>query len=242
MPGDKSISHRAIMLGAIAKGKLQSQVFSTEKIVYGRLKSLSNSAFRLNRTDTDVVIDSPGINNWKTPTEELYAGNSGTTARLMLGILAGSKITAILTGDESLSGRPMDRVTIPLQKCRQKLQVKQDANLLPLKITGTPLTAIDYENPVASAQVKSAILFAGLHAEGTTTVREKTVSRDHTEQMLRHFGAEVHAVEGKVSITGGSSLQGTNVHVPGDISSAAFFMVAAGIDRRKFCDFFKCRA
>ena len=229
VPGDKSISHRAIMLGAIATGKTSVTGFLDGEDCLRTIEIFKQLGVSINRTDTDVVIESPGINNWQTPTEELYAGNSGTTARLMLGVLAGSKIEAILTGDESLSGRPMDRVTIPLQKMSAKITSETEENLLPLKVTGAKLQAIDYENPVASAQVKSAILFAGLQAEGTTSVREKTVSRDHTEQMFRHFGAEVHAVEGKASVIGGSSLQGTTVQVPGDISSAAFFMVAAGL-------------
>ena len=148
----------------------------------------------------------------------------------MLGILAGSTISsAILTGDESLSVRPMDRVTKPLRAMGASISSGNGKDLLPLKTETASLTAIDYTNPVASAQVKSAILFAGLHAEGTTIVREKTISRDHTEQMLAHFGAKVHSNNGEISITGGGPLTGTDVHVPGDVSSAAFFMVAAAL-------------
>ena len=229
VPGDKSISHRSIMLGAIAEGKTEVTGFLDGEDCLRTIEIFKQLGVSIERNDTDVFIDSPGIKSWKTPTEELYAGNSGTTARLMLGVLAGSKVDAVMTGDESLSGRPMDRVTVPLEAMSAKITSETDANLLPLKIAGAPLQAIDYDNPVASAQVKSAILFAGLQAEGTTSVRERTVSRDHTEQMLRHFGAKVHSVDGKVSVQGGSRLQGTAVQVPGDISSAAFFMVAAGI-------------
>ncbi|WP_371812490.1 3-phosphoshikimate 1-carboxyvinyltransferase [Sporosarcina sp. Marseille-Q4063] len=230
VPGDKSISHRAIMLGSIAEGKTTISGFLNGEDCLRTIDIFKLLGVSIERTGTDVSIDSPGINNWKTPTEELYAGNSGTTARLMLGILAGAAISsAVLTGDESLSVRPMNRVTNPLHAMGASISSENDKDFLPLKIEAESLTAIDYTNPVASAQVKSAILFAGLHAEGTTIVREKTISRDHTEQMLSHFGAEIQSNNGEISITGGSSLSGTNVHVPGDISSAAFFMVAAAL-------------
>ncbi|WP_425505467.1 3-phosphoshikimate 1-carboxyvinyltransferase [Sporosarcina jiandibaonis] len=230
VPGDKSISHRAIMLGSIAEGKTKISGFLDGEDCLRTIDIFKLLGVSIERVGTDVSIESPGINNWKTPTEELYAGNSGTTARLMLGILAGAKVSsAVLTGDESLSARPMDRVTKPLRAMGASISSENDKDLLPLKIEAGSMTAIDYTNPVASAQVKSAILFAGLHAEGTTIVRENTVSRDHTEQMLSHFGAKVHSSNGEISITGGNSLTGKDVHVPGDISSAAFFMVAAAL-------------
>lgn len=229
VPGDKSISHRSIMLGAIAEGKTSVSGFLDGEDCLRTIEIFKQLGVSIDRQGTEVQIDSPGINQWKTPEEPLYAGNSGTTARLMLGVLAGAKVKAVMTGDESLSGRPMDRVTIPLAAMSAKITSESLQNLLPLEIEGTQLQAIDYDNPVASAQVKSAILFAGLQATGITSVREKTVSRDHTEQMLRHFGAKVHAEDGKVSVEGGSRLSGKGVQVPGDISSAAFFMVAAGI-------------
>lgn len=229
VPGDKSISHRAVMLGAIAEGETTITGFLDGEDCLRTIEMFKQLGVSIERSGTNVVIKSPGMSNWISPTEELYAGNSGTTARLMLGILAGSNITATLTGDESLSGRPMDRVTVPLRKMGATITTESDKDLLPLKITGAKLKAIDYVNPVASAQVKSAILFAGLEAEGTTVVREETVSRNHTELMLTHFGSNVHVENGVASITGVSPLHGTDVNVPGDISSAAFFMVAAGI-------------
>jgi 3-phosphoshikimate 1-carboxyvinyltransferase len=230
VPGDKSISHRAIMLGSIAEGKTTISGFLNGEDCLRTIDIFKLLGVTIDRQGTEVSIDSPGINNWKTPTEELYAGNSGTTARLMLGILAGANISsAVLTGDESLSVRPMKRVTDPLHAMGASITSENGSDLLPLKIEAGSLTAIDYTNPVASAQVKSAILFAGLHAKGTTIVREDTISRDHTEQMLSHFGAKVHSNNGEISITGGASLNGTYVHVPGDISSAAFFMVAAAM-------------
>lgn len=240
VPGDKSISHRGVMLGSIAEGKTTITGFLDGDDCLRTIEMFKQVGVTVERNGTTVVIDSPGISQWETPTSELYAGNSGTTARLMLGILSGSNVTAVMTGDESLSSRPMDRVTVPLRKMHAALTSESGTDLLPLKIIGgeTKLTSIDYENLVASAQVKSAILFAGLHAEGKTIVREKTVSRDHTEQMLTHFGADIRSEGGNVSITGGTKLRGTTVHVPGDISSAAFFMVAAGMTKGSSLTFY----
>lgn len=229
VPGDKSISHRAVILGGIAEGETSVTGFLEGEDCLRTIEIFKQLGVSIERNHTDVLINSPGIQNWKTPSEALYAGNSGTTARLMLGVLAGSNVEAVLTGDDSLSKRPMDRVTVPLAKMSANITSESGVNLLPLKVTGARLQAIDYENPVASAQVKSAILFAGLQAKGTTSVREKTVSRDHTEQMLRHFGANVSTGNGTASVQAEKTLQGTSVQVPGDISSAAFFMVAAGI-------------
>ena len=175
------------MLGSIAEGKTHITGFLDGDDCLRTIDIFRQLGVSIERTGSEVTIDSPGMQNWKTPTEHLYAGNSGTTARLLLGILAGSKITSVLTGDESLSVRPMNRVTIPLKAMGAKITGETDANLLPLTIKGHHFTAIDYVMPVASAQVKSAILFAGLSAEGTTTVTEETVSRDHTERMLSPF-------------------------------------------------------
>lgn len=147
----------------------------------------------------------------------------------MLGILASASVEATMSGDASLSSRPMDRVTNPLREMGASIQGKADEDLLPLTIKGRSLTGIHYKSPVASAQVKSAILFAGLQADGETSVYEDTVSRDHTEQMLGYFGANVQTDETVASIQKGEPLKGKAVHVPGDISSAAFFMVAAAL-------------
>lgn len=229
VPGDKSISHRAVMLGSIAEGKTLIKGFLDGEDCLRTIDIFTQLGVSIQRSGTEVTIDSPGMKNWTQPTGDLYAGNSGTTARLMLGILAGSKVTTVLSGDESLSKRPMDRVTIPLKEMGAKIHTDKHSALLPLTVIGTTLNSIDYIMPVASAQVKSAILFAGLNAEGTTTVTEETVSRDHTERMLTYFGAEVHTDGEKVSIAGGQTLRGMEVHVPGDISSAAFFMAAAAM-------------
>lgn len=231
VPGDKSISHRAVMLGSIAEGKTQITGFLDGEDCLRTIEIFRQLGVSIKRDGTNVTVDSPGIQRWQTPSEELYAGNSGTTARLILGILAGSTIKSVLTGDDSLSKRPMNRVTLPLSSMGASVVGEPDGNLLPLTITGGPLSAIEYDMPVASAQVKSAILFAGLSAEGTTIISEKTVSRDHTERMLLQFGAEVRVDGTKVSVKGGNVLRSKDVLVPGDISSAAFFMAAAAMIR-----------
>lgn len=229
VPGDKSISHRAIMLGAIAKGKTEITGFLDGDDCLRTIDIFRKLGVQIEQNGTNVVVESPGINAWQHPESELYAGNSGTTARLMLGILAGSTVTSILTGDASLSKRPMSRVTLPLAQMGADIVGEAEANLLPLTITGKRLKGIHYALPVASAQVKSAILFAGLQADGETVVEEQTVSRDHTERMLAQFGANIRQEGNNVIIKSDVELQGQTVHVPGDISSAAFFMVAAAM-------------
>ncbi|KAA0966130.1 3-phosphoshikimate 1-carboxyvinyltransferase [Sporosarcina sp. ANT_H38] len=231
VPGDKSISHRAVMLGSIAEGKSQITGFLDGEDCLRTIDIFRQLGVSIERDGTNVTVVSPGMQGWQNPSEDLYAGNSGTTARLILGILAGSTIRSVLTGDESLSKRPMNRVTLPLSSMGASVAGEPDGNLLPLTITGGPLSAIEYDMPVASAQVKSAILFAGLNAEGTTVISEKTVSRDHTERMLLQFGADVQVDGTKVSVKGGNVLRGKDVLVPGDISSAAFFMAAAAMIR-----------
>ncbi|MFC5588250.1 3-phosphoshikimate 1-carboxyvinyltransferase [Sporosarcina soli] len=231
VPGDKSISHRAVMLGSIAEGKTEISGFLDGEDCLQTVDIFQKLGVVVTREGTNVTVESPGMNGWQTPTEELYAGNSGTTARLMLGILAGSRVTSVLTGDQYLSKRPMNRVALPLASMGANIAGEEGSNLLPLTITGGSLVAIDYDMPIASAQVKSAILFAGLNAEGTTSVTEQTVSRDHTERMLEQFGASIQREGNTVRVEGGQSLRGTTVKVPGDISSAAFFMVAAAMTK-----------
>ena len=169
---------------------------------------------------TNVTITSPGIDNWSEPKEVLYTGNSGTTTRLMLGILSGTSLHTVMTGDASIGKRPMRRVADPLRLMGAQIAGRENGQYTPLAIQGGTLQAIDYKMPVASAQVKSAILLAGLRAQGTTIVRESEVSRDHTERMLRQFGAEITVEDGVVSFEGGQELTGTHVNVPGDISSS----------------------
>lgn len=229
VPGDKSISHRAIMLGSIAQGETTITGFLNADDCLRTIAIFKQFGVAITQQGTTVKMNSPGIKHWSKPTAELYAGNSGTTARLLLGILAGANLACTLTGDKYLSVRPMDRVTVPLRKMGAAIVSESEKDLLPLHINRSPLKPIDYKTPVASAQIKSAILFAGLGCSRTTTVTEDTKSRDHTEQMLAHFGANIR-VDGKTtSIIGGKDLIGTDVHVPSDISSAAFFMVAASM-------------
>lgn len=229
VPGDKSISHRSIMFGAIAKGTTTVDGFLLGEDCLSTIDCFKKLGVQITVDGTNVEIHSNGIEGWNEPSEVLYTGNSGTTTRLMLGILSGTNFHSIMTGDASIGKRPMRRVVDPLRLMGAQIAGRLDGQYTPLAIQGTKLQPIDYTMPVASAQVKSAILLAGLQAEGTTIVREKEVSRDHTERMLKQFGAEIDVVDGVISLKGGQSLQGTHVSVPGDISSAAFFLVAGAI-------------
>ncbi|MFJ3388960.1 3-phosphoshikimate 1-carboxyvinyltransferase [Lysinibacillus sp. NPDC086135] len=229
IPGDKSISHRSVMFGAIATGKTTVDGFLLGEDCLSTIDCFRKLGVKIDVEGTNVSIDSPGIEGWQEPTEVLYTGNSGTTTRLMLGILAGSTVHSVMTGDASIGKRPMRRVIDPLRQMGAHITGRANGQYTPLAIQGTALQAIDYHMPVASAQVKSAVLLAGLRAEGTTIVREMEVSRDHTERMLRQFGAQVDEVDGVISLKGGQTLTGTHVSVPGDISSAAFFLVAGAI-------------
>lgn len=229
VPGDKSISHRAVMFGSIAKGKTTISGFLPGEDCLSTIDCFRKLGVDIRVDGSNVEIDSPGIGGWQEPKEVLYTGNSGTTTRLMLGILAGTNFHSVITGDASIGKRPMDRVTNPLKQMGAKISGREGGKYTPLAVQGTKLKAIDYTLPVASAQVKSAILLAGLQAEGTTIVREKENSRDHTERMLKQFGAVIDVKDGVISIEGGQELYGTHIDVPGDISSAAFFLVAGAI-------------
>ncbi|MFC5559657.1 3-phosphoshikimate 1-carboxyvinyltransferase [Ureibacillus thermophilus] len=229
VPGDKSISHRAVMFGAIAKGKTTVTGFLHGEDCLSTIDCFRKLGVDIFVDGTNVEINSPGMDGWQEPKEVLYTGNSGTTTRLMLGILAGTNFHSVMTGDASIGKRPMDRVTKPLRQMGALISGREGGKYTPLAIQGTSLKAIDYTMPVASAQVKSAILLAGLKAEGTTIVREKEISRDHTERMLKQFGANIEVKDGVISIEGRQELYGTHIDVPGDISSAAFFLVAGAI-------------
>ncbi|WP_286923972.1 MULTISPECIES: 3-phosphoshikimate 1-carboxyvinyltransferase [Lysinibacillus] len=229
IPGDKSVSHRSVMFGAIATGKTTVDGFLLGEDCLSTIDCFRKLGVKIDVEGTSVSIDSPGIDGWQEPTEILYTGNSGTTTRLMLGILAGSNVHSVMTGDASIGKRPMRRVIDPLRQMGAYITGRANGQYTPLAIQGTALQAIDYHMPVASAQVKSAVLLAGLRAAGTTIVRETEISRDHTERMLRQFGAEIDVRDGVISFEGGQTLTGTHVSVPGDISSAAFFLVAGAI-------------
>lgn len=233
VPGDKSISHRALMLGAIASGET-----TIEGLLLGEDPRSTAACFRLLGAEISelntqrVQVRGVGLGQLNEPVNILDAGNSGTTIRLMLGLLAGhaGKFFTI-TGDGSLRSRPMSRVVKPLQEMGAQIWGRNGGSLAPLAVSGQNLKPIHYHSPIASAQVKSCILLAGLLAEGQTTVTEPALSRDHSERMLRAFGAKIHVEPetNSVTVTGPANLQGQPVVVPGDISSAAFWLVAASI-------------
>lgn len=229
IPGDKSISHRAVMFGAMAEGKTTINHFLAGEDCLSTISCFEKMGVSIKREGEYVEVEGKGIEGLSEPTSILDVGNSGTTTRLMLGILAGVPFHTSLIGDESIAKRPMSRVTVPLRSMGAKIDGREHGQYTPLSTRGGALKAIHYHSPVASAQVKSTILLAGLHAEGTTKVTEPFTSRDHTERMLRAFGVDVEVDGTTVSIEGGQSLRGTDVYVPGDISSAAFFLVAGAI-------------
>lgn len=228
VPGDKSISHRSIMFGSLAKGQTLIKGFLHGEDNFSTLNAFRAMGVAIDQLDDgNLIVDGRGLHGLCEPEDVLDCGNSGTTIRLMSGLLAGQDFFSVLTGDQYLRKRPMGRVLTPLKQMGAMMQGRCGGEYAPLAITGQPLRAIDYTSPVASAQVKSAILLAGLYADGTTTVYEPHLSRDHSERMLRHFGVEVNSFAGGASINGGQELIARDVVVPGDISSAAFFMVAA---------------
>ena len=229
IPGDKSVSHRSIMFGAIAKGTTTVEGFLQSDDCLSTIDCFSKLGVAISVDGEKVEIKSEGLAAWKEPNELLYTGNSGTTTRLLLGLLAGSHISSVLIGDESIQKRPMRRVTDPLKQMGAKYIGRENGQYTPIAVEGTKLRAINYEMPVASAQVKSAILLAALNAEGETVVKELETSRDHTEKMLQHFGATISVDDKTIRLQGGQTLTSTHVVVPGDISSAAFFLVAGAI-------------
>ncbi|MFC0271613.1 3-phosphoshikimate 1-carboxyvinyltransferase [Metabacillus herbersteinensis] len=230
IPGDKSISHRAVMFGSIAEGVTEIEHFLMGADCLSTVSCFQKMGVKIEVTDEKVIVHGKGYQGLKEPQEILDVGNSGTTTRLMLGILAGTPFHSCVIGDESIAKRPMSRVTNPLRRMGAHIEGREDGNFTPLAIRGGHLKAIEYTSPVASAQVKSAILLAGLQSNSElTTVIEPHKSRDHTERMLRAFGVEVNEDETTASIRGGQTLVGTSIFVPGDISSAAFFLVAGAI-------------
>jgi 3-phosphoshikimate 1-carboxyvinyltransferase len=227
LPGDKSISHRYAMLGAIAEGTTVLENFSAGADCASTLSCLRSLGVSWERDQGRVVIQGRGA-KLSTPQQPLDCGNSGSTMRMLSGVLAGQEFSSELFGDESLSRRPMARIIAPLEAMGAKI-ASQAGGRPPLRITGGTLTAIHYQLPVASAQVKSALLFAGLFAEGETHVVEPTRTRDHGELALRAFGAQVKQEGNAASIQGGQKLHGIEAVIPGDASSAAFFLCAAAI-------------
>jgi 3-phosphoshikimate 1-carboxyvinyltransferase len=225
VPGDKSISHRAAIFGAMARGETRIRGFSSALDCASTLACLQALGVDVERSGDAVRIAGRGAESWRASPQPLDAGNSGSTLRMLAGALAGRPFRSILTGDESLRRRPVERVATPLRA--MGAQASGTDGKPPLVIEGGALRGITWNLEVASAQVKTAVLLAGLQAEGTTTVREEQPSRDHTERMLEAFGVPVEKSRGAVSVRGGTPLAGAAVHVPGDASSAAFLVVAA---------------
>jgi len=230
VPGDKSISHRSIMLGSLAEGTTTVTGFLEGEDSLATLQAFKDMGVQIEGPDGGkVIIHGVGMQGLKQPVKALDLGNSGTSMRLLSGLLAGQGLELTLVGDSSLSGRPMRRVTDPLKLMGAQIETT-DAGTAPLSLLPTAgLRAIDYELPVASAQIKSCVLLAGLYADGTTTVTEPAPTRDHTERMLKGFGYKVTRNGASVSLQGEGTLTASDIDVPADISSAAFFLVGASI-------------
>ncbi|MBI1864959.1 MAG: 3-phosphoshikimate 1-carboxyvinyltransferase, partial [Nitrospirae bacterium] len=229
VPGDKSISHRAVILGAAARGTTEIRGLLRGDDVLRTLAAFRRLGVSIHDGGEIVRIEGHGLNGLREPDDVIDLGNSGTSIRLLAGLLAGRPFLSILTGDDSLRGRPMGRVVDPLRRMGARIDGRGGGTLAPLVIRGGGLRGISYVSPVASAQVKSAVLLAGLSAEGETSVTEPGLSRDHTEKMLPAFGASVRREGLKVSVEGCDRLKACSVDVPGDFSSAAFFIVGATI-------------
>ena len=230
LPGDKSISHRYAMLAALASGRSEIANYSPAADCASTLGCVENLGAKVERLGANgklrVAVTGAGLEGWKKPRRTLDAQNSGTTLRLLAGLLAGQKFDSAITGDASLRRRPMRRVIEPLSLMGARIEARE-GNFAPLEIRGAPLHRIDYALPVASAQVKSAILLAGLLAEGPSAVEERVRTRDHTELALAEFGATLRHDGSAVSVVGRPALQARKLSVPGDLSSAVFFLAAA---------------
>ena len=234
VPGDKSISHRCIMFGSIADGITEVRNFLEGADCLATIRCFRSLGIEIEENDASVIVHGKGLHGLSAPDSILDAGNSGTTTRLLSGILAGQPFESRLSGDESLNSRPMKRIIDPLTRMGAHISSIPGNGCAPLRITPSSLHGIHYDSPVASAQVKSCILLAGLYADGETSVTEPSLSRNHTELMLREFGADIrttHALDSTkatASIRPCSGLYGQKITVPGDISSAAYF-IAAGL-------------
>ena len=228
VPGDKSISHRAIIFGAIAQGETRINHFLHSQDCLNTLKCMSALGARIEKIDHSVIeIKGVGLNGLKKPDHILDVGNSGTTIRLLTGLLSGQRFNTVITGDDSLRKRPMQRIIEPLSLMGAEIRGENNNQLAPLSIEGSKLNSIKYTLPVASAQVKSAVLIAGLFAEGETIIIEPQISRDHTERMLNFMQADIQVIYPKIKITRKKVLKSAEIFIPGDISSAAYFLAAA---------------
>jgi len=228
LPGDKSISHRYAMIASIAEGVTTIRNYSSGADCHSTLACLRGLGVEVEVEGSEVRIRGRGLHGYRQPQAGLDAGNSGSTIRMLSGLLAGQPFETRIAGDESLSRRPMQRIMEPLRRMGASIEARE-GKYPPLVIRGAALRPIEYETPVASAQVKSCVLLAGLLAEGATTVREPARTRDHTEVALREFGAEIETGPGWARVKGPARLEARELAVPGDLSSAAFFLVAAAM-------------
>lgn len=226
VPGDKSISHRGVMFGAISKGTTELIGFLDGADCRSTIGCFKEMGIDITQNKDHVIIHGKGLYGLTKPENVLDVGNSGTTTRLISGILAGQNFTCTLNGDASIQKRPMGRIITPLSMMGGNIHSLKNNGCAPLEIGGAPLKPIHYDSPVASAQVKSCVLLAGLYADGVTSVTEPVISRNHTELMLSGFGADIKSSGLNVSIVGKPDLFGQKIEVPGDISSAAYFIVA----------------
>ncbi len=226
LPGDKSISHRYAILASLAQGASLIHNYSTGADCHSTLNALRALGIEIGEQGLDVTVNGNGLDGWRAPAAPLDCGNSGSAIRMLAGPLAAQPFTTTLIGDESLSGRPMGRIMEPLREMGAHIEAR-DNRFPPLTITGRALRPIDYTLPVASAQVKTCVLFGGMYAEGATVVREPIRSRDHTEIALREFGAQIQTQSRVITLEGRPQLAGRELLVPADLSSAAFFLVAA---------------
>lgn len=224
LPGDKSISHRYAMLAGVAEGTSKITNFSTGADPHSSLGCMVSLGAKATVSKNEVEVTGVG-GSFKQPEHPLDCGNSGSTMRMLAGLVAAQPGEYTFIGDESLTVRPMERIRKPLEQMGARVQLTDGH--APMVVHGTPLKALDFESPIASAQVKTAVLFAGLQAEGVTSIAEAVRTRDHSEHALRAFGAELERVDGRLRIRGGQKLKAINAAVPGDMSSAAFFLCAA---------------
>lgn len=231
VPGDKSISHRSVMLGSIASGDTRVSGFLTGEDCLSTIDCFKKLGIDIEVNGTDVIVHGKGLRGLSAPKETLDVGNSGTTLRLMSGLLSAQPFTSHITGDSSIQKRPMGRVAVPLGLMGAKITSESEKMTAPLTIEGASLKGIDYTLPVASAQVKSAIILAGLYADGITRITEPEATRDHTEIMLRYLGADIKKEGNTIIVTPVKELTGKDISVPGDISSAAYFIAAALITK-----------
>jgi len=226
LPGDKSISHRYAILASLAQGVSTIHNYSTGADCHSTLNALRTLGIVITEEGLNVTVNGQGLDGWRAPATDLDCGNSGSAIRMLAGVLAAQPFSSRLIGDESLTGRPMGRIMDPLRQMGAVIEAR-DGRFPPLAIHGSALRPIDYTLPVASAQVKTCVLFAGMFAEGETVVREPVRSRDHTEIALREFGAQITTAKRVITLKGRPALEAQELLVPADLSSAAFFLVAA---------------